>query len=159
PGLDLPHLNFPPIFDMLFLLGMGLRGDVTAKLLHFAFAPLLAGAVYLVATRNLKMEQGWTAVVFLFATPLVPILAAWSYYDLALGTFGVLAVHADLNWQDQREEWWLLLSGLFCGFMMGIKYTSFVTPLLLGFLLLWEHRHKWRTSVRPLLLFAADAGI
>ncbi len=159
PGLDLPHLNFPPIFDMLFLLGMGLRGDVTAKLLHFAFAPLLAGAVYLVATRNLKMEQGWTAVVFLFATPLVPILAAWAYNDLALCTFGLLAVHAYLNWQEQREERWLLLSGLFCGFMMGIKYTSFVTPLLLGFLLLWEHRQKWRRSVRPLLLFAAAAGI
>jgi hypothetical protein len=159
PGLDLPHLNFPPIFDMLFLLGMGLRGDVTAKLLHFAFAPLLAGAVYLVATRNLKMERGWMAVVFLFATPLVPTLAAWAYNDLALCTFGLLAVHTYLNWREQRKERWLLLSGLFCGFMMGIKYTSFVTPLLLGFLVLWDLRHNWRHIPRPLLLFAAAAGI
>lgn len=160
-GIDIPHLNFPFLFEMLFTLAMGLRGDVAAKLLHFVFVFLLAGLVYIIARDQLKMKQSWLAVLFLFTMPMILNLGVQAYNDLALAFYQVAALLALLNWQRERIKpssfRWLILSGVLCGLAMGLKYTSFVTPLTLAILVIWEFRQEWRGAVRPLLFIAIPA--
>jgi hypothetical protein len=62
PDVDVFSLNNPFLLEMLFMLGMALRSDVTAQLIHFVFLFLLAGQVYLLAVTGLKLPDGWTAV-------------------------------------------------------------------------------------------------
>ena len=57
-GVDIPHLNFPSLMEMLFAWAMLLRGDMAAKLLHTFFGFLLAGLVYLTTRRFLGQETG-----------------------------------------------------------------------------------------------------
>ncbi|MCB8968468.1 MAG: glycosyltransferase family 39 protein [Ardenticatenaceae bacterium] len=156
PGIDIPHLNFPSLLEMLFMLAMALRGDVAAKLLHFFFAPLLAGLVYVLGKRHFHLRDGWTAVLFLFAAPMTLTLAGWAYNDLALAFYQVAAIAALLQWREQRTTPWLILSGALCGLAMGLKYTSFITPLFLAGVVAWEYRRQWRDGIRPFLtLFCA----
>ncbi|MCP4541521.1 MAG: hypothetical protein GY832_30690, partial [Chloroflexi bacterium] len=83
PQANVPHLSFPGLMESLFMLAMALRSDITAKLLHWGFALLLGGLVYRIANRHLGARLGWGAVLALYATPMVAVLAAWAYNDLA----------------------------------------------------------------------------
>lgn len=165
-GIDIPHLSFPALFEMLFLQAMVLRGDVSAKLLHFGFIPLLAGLVYLAAVDTLSLKQGWMAIIFLLAMPMVLTLGAWAYNDLALAFYQTAALYALLrsmpaeNAARQLELRWLGLSGLNCGAAMGLKYTSFVAPVVLGLMVWWwlaRQRANWPQVWRSSLAFGGPA--
>ncbi|MCA9935281.1 MAG: glycosyltransferase family 39 protein [Ardenticatenaceae bacterium] len=158
-GTDLSHLNFPALFEMLYTLALALRGDVTAQLLHFFFSLLLAGLVALMARQLFGVKNGGTAVIFLFATPMILLLGTWAYNDLPLAFYSVAALYAFIRWQECGNTRWLTLGGLFAGLAMSMKYTSFITPLFIGLLLLWQYRRNLRQSWQPLLAFALPAAL
>jgi 4-amino-4-deoxy-L-arabinose transferase-like glycosyltransferase len=182
-NLDIPHLNFPSSFEMLFLLAMSLRGDTTAVLLHYVFALMLTGLVFSMARRLFHLANPWLAVLFLLAIPMVLGLSGWAYNDLALAFYEITALYLLLLWHarqnrlnhqgsddsidvpgggdvkaGERVSMALLgLSGLFAGFSMGLKYTSFVVPLTLMALIFCWQRRKLAVLFRSLLLFGAIA--
>jgi 4-amino-4-deoxy-L-arabinose transferase-like glycosyltransferase len=167
PGPDIPHLNFPALMEMNFLLAMVIRSDTTAVLLHLAFGLLLVGLVHALAKEVLGVKNGWLSVLFLLSIPMVFSLAGWAYNDLTLAFYQVAALYALLKWHGQRAaelegegkgsgfwtrlrgEGWLILAGLMCGLAMGVKYTSFVAPLTLLALLLWWHRRELSRLIWP----------
>jgi hypothetical protein len=158
-GIDIPHLNFPSLFEMLFMLAMALRGDVTAKLLHFGFHGLLAGLVYLVARDLFHVPRPGTAVLILYSLPMLLSLGAQAYNDLALAFYQVAALGVLAQWQQTENRRWLLLCGIWCGLAMGLKYTSFVTPLTIAILVIWHFRHSPLLMRRPLLTIALPAAL
>ena len=167
PGIDIPHFSFPALFEMQFMLAMALRGATAAKLLHFGFSLLLAGLVYSLAQKQLRAKNSWPAIAILFSMPMVLTLASWAYNDLALAFFQVAALALALNYQaslatDRPDYGHLILSGIFCGLAMSLKYTSFIAPLTLVGLLLWWHwtrRESPRKVVIAVGLFALTAGL
>ncbi|MCB9008746.1 MAG: glycosyltransferase family 39 protein, partial [Ardenticatenaceae bacterium] len=161
-GIDIPHLSFPALFEMLFTLAMGLRGDIAAKLLHFSFIPWLMALIYLISNQFFATEgteekedfsktsvankkNGWTAVLVLISMPMVLNLGTQAYNDLPLAFYQVAALVALLRWRQNEQTGWLILSGTFAGLSMGLKYTSFVTPLLLAGFVVW---HFWNREKR-----------
>jgi hypothetical protein len=172
-GIDIPHLSFPALFEMLFTLAMGLRGDIAAKLLHFSFIPWLMALVYLISSRFFATESGavagvptvpqsagtekrqsggWTAVLVLISMPMVLNLGTQAYNDLPLAFYQVAALVAILRWRQHEQTGWLILSGVFAGLAMGLKYTSFATPLLLAGFVVW---HFWQQETPPRLRASA----
>ena len=131
PITDIPHQFFPGLVEMLYTAAMLLRGDVAAKLLHYAFMLLLAGIVYLIAEQYLDRTHAWPAVTLYAAIPMVAVLGGWAYTDLALAFYQIAALYALLRWTQQPRWSWVALSGLLCGLAMGVKYTSFLCPLYL----------------------------
>jgi len=157
PDVDVFSLNNPFLLEMLFMLGMALRSDVTAQLIHFVFLFLLAGQVYLLAVTGLKLSNGWTAVLLLLTLPMTLQLAAISYNDLALAFTILATLFAYLRWREGGQSRWLLLSGIFSGLAMSLKYTSFIAPTLIGLLLIGQYWRQPRQLARLLLLFAGPA--
>lgn len=161
PGIDIPHLSFPSSMEMLYLYGMLLKDDVTAKLVHFWYALLLTGLVYRLARRHLSPKVAWPSVAIFASMPMIPVLASWAYNDIALAFYQLAAVYTLFNWFEDRRQQWLLLSAVMCGLAMGLKYTSFVCPLTLVVLVVWRRsfRERARTSdvFRALLTFSAVA--
>jgi hypothetical protein len=166
PGIDIPHLSFPALFEMLFMLAMGLRGDGAAVPLHFIFNLMLAGLVYATARRHLQVENSWLSVLFFYAMPMVSLLAGWPYNDLPLAFYELAALYALLAWRAEQQAGkrkngtgWLALAGILSGLAMGLKYTSFVAPVSFVLLILWWERRRLRQVWRPLLLFGGLAGL
>ena len=161
PGIDIPHLNFPSLMEMLYLYGMLLKGDVAAKLVHFWYALLLTGLVYRLARRHLAPKVAWPSVAIFASMPMIPVLAGWAYNDIALAFYQLAAVYTLCNWFDDRRRQWLLLSAAMCGLAMGLKYTSFVCPLTLAALIVWRlairERARPGVVVKTLLAFGAVA--
>lgn len=157
PEIDVFSLNNPFLLEMVFMLGMSIRSDVTAQLIHFFFNFLVAGCVYTLAVNGLKLKQGWTAVLLLFAIPMVLLLAPSTYNDLAL-TFVILAsLYAYARWHDDEQIRWLMLSGIFSGLAMSLKYTSFIAPTVIGLMLIWQNWREPKQLLRMLLAFAGMA--
>lgn len=157
PGIDIPHLNFPSLVEMLFLLAMQIRGDVSARLLHLVFALLLGGMVYLLARGTLKVKNAWLTLLFLFSTPLVLVLAAWAYNDLALAFYATAALYTFMRWDETNNDRWLVACGSLAGFLMGIKYTSVVIVIFLGIAILWRLRQQQKQDMKTFLYFLVPA--
>ena len=165
-GVDLPHLSFPGLMEMLFAWAMLLRGgvssgDIAAKLLHTLFVPLLAGLIFLIAYRFFSKKAGWPAVVVLASMPMIVTLGSWAYNDLALAFYQLAALYVLLRWRLASRTWtlvsdlqttpptlwaWLVLSGAFAGFAMGLKYTSFITPLIITIFIAYFSLQNLRTT-------------
>ncbi len=160
----LPHLSFPGLMESLFLLAMVVQSDVTAKLIHWGFALLLGGLTYQLTERYVGVKWGWQSVVVLYAIPMVAVLAGWAYNDLALAFFQIAALYAVLNGRAQPggSLRWFGLAGAFAGLAMGVKYTSFVCPLALMALALWDAVRKeapWAAVLRRVAVFGCMAGV
>jgi 4-amino-4-deoxy-L-arabinose transferase-like glycosyltransferase len=152
-GIDIPHLSFPSLMEMLYAWAMLLRGDVAAKLLHALFGWLLAGLVYLTTRRSLAPKAAWRAVAVLASMPMVSTLAGWAYNDLALAFFQLASLYAFLKSANRPigdqpigKTRWLALSGIFAGLALGLKYTGFITPLVIASLILWRTYHVSRST-------------
>ncbi len=150
-GFDVPHFNFPALMEMLFAWAMLLGSDVAAKLLHFGFALLLAGLLYLAAVHLFNLKSGWPSVLILSSIQMIGFLAGWAYNDLTLAFYQLAALYAIVKWRLKTEGsnfqnpnskpqnyHWLIMSGLFAGFAMSLKYTSFITPLFITLFILWQ---------------------
>lgn len=159
PGIDIPHLNFPSLLEMVFLFSMQIRGDVAAKLIHLIFALLLAGVVYLVTSRILQVRNAWLSLLFLFGTPIVLTLAAWAYNDLALSYYALASLFAFLRWHKTDDDRWLLFCGLLSGFLMGLKYTSIFIVIFLALATFWHRRHDRPRVVKSLFWLIAPATL
>lgn len=143
---------FPFFMEMLYTLGLGIQGVELAKFLHFATGLLAAGGVWITA-RHLK--AGWAAgaaaLIFLTTPGLVNQLGT-TYVEGGQACYTILSLYALLRWSETRESKWLLLAGVFSGWLLGIKYLGLIP--ILGFLtfLVWESR---RGSEAPLVRSAA----
>lgn len=155
-GRDVVGLNFPALFEMLFLTVGALGADAVAGVLHWVFALLVLGLVSIIARDELALTAPWWAGVLLVGTPLVMALAPDEYNDLPLAFFSVLAVLAVWRWHTRPAPGWLVVAGLACGFAMGMKYTSALVPVTVAGLLLWVAvpRHGWGGALRHLALLA-----
>lgn len=149
---DIYYLFFPAFAEMLFTLAMALKGDIVARLLHFAYLLLTLGAVGAFAARHWPGDGrrlGLVAAALFLSIPTAVQIAAWSYVDLALTFYGFAGVYSLLNWLESRPpdleraeagqsgRGWLLLAGLFAGASMSIKYTGAMNLLMLEAVLAW----------------------
>jgi hypothetical protein len=145
----LPHnfySNMPQLTEMLYLLGMVTSTDGAAKLLHWAFGVLAAGAVYSVATRLWTRKIGITAAALFYCTPFVQDLSQTARVDLATTFFGVLAFAGLLIWWTDGERRYLWLSALSAGAAISTKWTAAPVVLLPAVAVLLARRRLWMAS-------------
>jgi 4-amino-4-deoxy-L-arabinose transferase-like glycosyltransferase len=134
---------------MLFMMGMALKGDIVARLLHFAYLLLTLGALGAFATRYWQRRLGLVAAALFLSIPTAVQIAAWAYVDLALTFYGFAALYSLVNWlespgggperlkREKESRGWLILAGLFAGASLSIKYTGATNLLVLEGVLLW----------------------
>jgi len=128
------HSYFPFTMEMLFMLGLWLKGPVLAKLFHWLMLPLACLALVAIGKRHLTARAGLLAAVLLATLPVVQSEASTAYIDIALATFSLLAFLCFANWLAGRDRWWLAWCGVFCGFCLGTKFLGVLT---FGWLGLW----------------------
>jgi len=167
PGIDLLHLYFPSLAEMLYLWGMLVGSDVVPQLLHFAYGLLWMGTVYALARRMWGQRVAWLALALVFTMPMVYTLMSWAYNDLGLSFYALAAFLALGRGMAQehgqgRKVWWRL-AGAFCGLALGFKYTAFLVPVCLGVVLIhrlrWRERRSGREVARALLTLGLTAAI
>ncbi len=157
------YLNWPAQVEMLFTWGMLLKGDILAKLFHWAFWLLIAVVLYSLGRRAAGTRVGRWAAALWAAVPFVAELAGIAYVDLGLTAFVLAGFFAFVQWTESQRDGWLVISALFIGFAMSTKYTAatwMVWLLLLFIYHSWRHRHRPASWILVRAAgFAAVAGL
>lgn len=145
----LPHnvySNFPFAVEMLYLLTMIVHGDavsagITAQLVNLVIAGLAVAAVWF-AGRQLSRGVGVIAATLAATCPFVAYLCGVAYVENGLLLYAALGLAAVARWSKDDEASsprWAILTGLFCGFACGCKYTGIAVVLApMALVVLWR---------------------
>ena len=161
------HSYFPLTLEMLFGVGLAVRGAVFAKLFHWLMLPLCCGVLIALGARAGERGRliGLLAAALFTSLPMTLTESSTAYIDLGFTAFAAAAVlcfvivsseFAAASGANSAREWaW---SGAFCGFCLGTKYFGW---LILGFLGVWlcVQTVRDKTGARPLIYFGASALI
>ena len=161
------HSNFPFTLEMLYLLGMLLRGwmkgQIVAKLFHFGCGWLTALAIYAFARRWWGARAGYLGAAAFVAIPLVSWQMMIAYNELAFALYAFLAIYALAAWWDTRQtgSGWLWVAALMCGLAMGTKMLAGAVlifgVLALAWLLLREPGRVRRLALIGVFVLVAAA--
>ncbi len=166
------YLLFAPGFtEMLFTVGMGIKGDIVPRLIHFGYLLMTMGALGAFAARHWERRLGLLAVALFLSFPTALGISTRAYVDFSLAFYTFGALYAVVNWlhreerrTDQQQEgsasWgWLILAGLFCGAAPSVKYNGVMTPVILGAVLAWALLRRRLPARRTLVGALVIAGL
>lgn len=153
------HSNFPYATQMLFTVGLMLRGAAAAKLFHFAYAPLSLVALGVLCRRFLPAGCGPFAAAAYCCIPLTGWLAGIAYVDLGAAFFTILAVHFFLAWAVDGDRKGLARAGLACGLGMCVKTQVGMVLAILLCLAVLAALLRRDSVLRSVGRIAAAAGI
>ncbi len=153
------HTYFPFAMEMFFAVGLKLSGPVLAKLFHWLMLPFCFLTIIAIGLRHASLRGGLLAATLFASIPIVLVEATTAYIDLGLTFFVLAAFLCFINWLQTRQAFWLLWSGVMCGFACNMKYFG---VLFFGWLLLWaigDMAKRKEFQLKPLLGFCALTAV
>ncbi|HEV7226546.1 MAG TPA: glycosyltransferase family 39 protein, partial [Pirellulales bacterium] len=115
--------------EMLYLLGLLIKGQPLPTLINFQFGLLAAGLVASLGALLSDRRTGLLAGCIFFALPLVSYVLATGMIDLILTAYVIAATYAFFRWKREGDAQWISLFSLFAGLAAGTKLNGL---LLLG---------------------------
>lgn len=123
--------NYPLNNEMLYLIGLTLRGDIVAKGIHFVMALLILVSMYQFSRHLVPSARFITLPLLIFYTiPSVFVNSHMAYNDLTVTFYTLLTVYAFLNWVSTKQTQWLAISGVFTGLSVATKYSALLLPVI-----------------------------
>lgn len=127
---------YPQLIDLLYTLPLMFGHDIAAKYIHFLFALLTAGLLFLFVRRRLGAAWAACAGLMFLTIPVILKLSVNVYVDLGLIFFCAASLFAVVLWlEDPGRIKWLLVAGVASGLALGTKYNAMVPVFVLGLLL------------------------
>jgi dolichyl-phosphate-mannose-protein mannosyltransferase len=121
------YSNMPHSMDLLFLAGMAVGDDVTAKLLHFSLGILLCLSMYAICKKNFSTRCGLIAPLLFISSPMIFFEFGVAFIDIGLSLFCLWNLAMIISFIKKGKVGYCFLAGLFCGMGMSSKYTLFFT--------------------------------
>lgn len=154
---------FPLNVNMLYMIGMIINNEITAKLIHFFCGLMLTLGVYALSKKYFNQKTAVFAALIFYSVPQVMTVSWKTAIELGIGIFEFGFIFALLNYFVNKKIFWLVISGILCGFSLGCKYTSItfcffpalLTIVFAGFL----QKDKKRDILKNLIIFSLCALI
>ncbi len=145
------YSNWPLNTELLFALAMGLHDYLLATLVQLLFAALTAATLLRFCRLHGHPHAGPVAVCLFLANDVVLFEASVAYVDLALAFFFVMALACllEANRDPSHRRSALILAGVCCGLMAGVKLIGLFGAVCIALLHMWDcwRRKSWRTGV------------
>lgn len=130
--ISIPYIhqsNYPFNIQLLYTISLILKNDIVAQLLHFSFEFFIIFGMIILSKKYFSRKIGIISAMIYCTVPNVNVVSWKTAIEIGLGFFEFLSVFSLINYyfdkqNDKRKISWLILSGVFCGFALGGKYTS-----------------------------------
>ncbi|MFA5778932.1 MAG: glycosyltransferase family 39 protein [Elusimicrobiota bacterium] len=149
--------NFPQNIEMLYTMAIILCDDILANLIHFVFFPLLTFSIYGFLREKYDGKMSIFASLIFAITPAIVMLASGTYVDLGLTFYLFLSFISLMKWMETSLNKWLVLSGLLCGFSLGIKYTAGISAIIFILIIFHTAVSKRENIFSKIILFVSSA--
>jgi len=148
------YASMPQGMEMLFLVAFCFGRHSAAAMVHAAFQTVLPLLVLCYGRRFAMPRAGAFAAIIIYACPVIGIAGISAYNDVAVATLLFAVFYLLQVWDEERSDNLLILSGLMCGFAVGVKYTSAaILPLALAFVV-WRGA-RWTRNILRFVLSAS----
>lgn len=156
--VDLHPYWYPSLLEGMFVFPLAFHLDSAPQLIHWTFALLTVSFIFGWTQELFGSRVAWWSVALFISMPSIPWISAWAYTDLSLTFYALATLFTFGKWiKDSSNFRWLILSGIFCGFAVGIKYTIFSLPILTCLILFWQLKNDFRKLIQSLLYFVGTA--
>jgi len=148
---------YPHLVEGGFIFPIVFGVDTSTHLIHLFWLVLVALLLWFWAKQVWNNVIAWDSIAILLSMPTLLWLASWAYTDYALTFTGMASIYSIWKWQDTQSRKWILIGGILAGLAMGVKYTSFIIPLVIvALIILWgQGKSQW---VKDLIYFSLTAG-
>lgn len=133
----IPYISFsyyPMNLDLLYAIPLYFGNDIIPKYIHFSFALLTGWMIYNYISIRLTKAWGVFGALFFLSLPIIVKLSISAYVDLGLVAFSTASILLLFKWAESKKNYFLALSGLFCGVAAGTKYNGLICIFLLTLL-------------------------
>jgi len=131
----------PFLMELLYTLGLLLRGPELAQLVHWLVGILLALAVVELAAPIVgRVAGGWAATTALLVPGFTNQMTA-PLNDLAVALYTTLMLVAWTHWSASNKPRWLALAGVFGGLALSVKLVAAAMVLVVAVAVAVAH---WR---------------
>lgn len=129
--LNMPYVfysNLPLVHGMLFTAGIMIKNEFTAKLINYSAGVLTCAVLFSIAARYFNYKVGlWACLIYY--TILHVMTSSWSCgTEMMLTFFGMLSLYGIMNYTAEEKNW-LIMSAVFAGLAMSVKYTGLFAAL------------------------------
>ncbi len=155
--INMPHYWFPSLLEGMFVWPMSLGFDSIPQLFHLVFGLLSCLLVWDLTCQLFGARAAWWSIAIFLSMTSLPWLASWAYTDFGLIFYSLGALVSLFKWKESGRDSCIWVCGAMTGFAMGIKYTSFILPLVILFYLLWQALQDKRRLVLVIARFAGMA--
>jgi len=155
----IPHYWFPGLVEGIYTWGLALGKEIVAQLLHLACGALTVLIIWNWVNQIWGNSLAGRTIAIIVSIPSLTLLASWAYTDMMLALSCASAMY--LLWRSQEvanKRIWVL-SGIYCGLAMGVKYTSFILPITLLGWVAWKERHNLPGLLSTVLGISLPAAI
>lgn len=124
PGGLLYYSAMPKLTEMLYIVGLALGNEILAKIIHFSFGILTLIALYCLSRKFLSKIYSLLAIVLFYSNLVVGWMSISAYVDLARTFFEIMALWGFVNWNEKKENKWLILSAVMLGLAISAKLLA-----------------------------------
>jgi Dolichyl-phosphate-mannose-protein mannosyltransferase len=158
PIFWLPFSFYTGQAHSLIQLGLTLHSELLANYSIFLAGVLSAASLFVLVRRLATERWAWTAALAFILSPMVYWqMCTSSCPDIWISFFvAMVALAASRGIETRQTSWWFLAS-IFAGAAAGVKYTSWVVPLILILCCLVSTRSLRLSSLCGIFSFSAGA--
>lgn len=127
--------NSPLYLQMLYLFLMIIGNEILTPIITFFMGLILNLALISFGRRFFFSDHSFLPSLFLISLPLSSFLMTTPIQDLPLALYLFLALYSFFLFKKNRKNGWLLLTGVFSGFSIGMKYHGLLLLLLIPLLI------------------------
>jgi hypothetical protein len=132
---EIPSLKFsyyPMNLDLLYMIPLYFGNDIVPKFIHFGFALLTGGFIFLYLKKRTALPYAFLGVLLFLSIPVIVKLSTTVYVDLGLIFFSFAALIYLFKWLETGFKWKsLAASAICCGLALGTKYNALISFFLL----------------------------
>ena len=154
----IPELMFwgmPQLNEMLFTWVMVLSNAQAATVFGWMIGVLVLLGMLGFAGQYLGTKFAWLSLAALLAGFTTSASLAWGYVEWMMMFFGFAFLVTMVRWAEDGLNRDLLLTGVFCGLSLGIKYTAGVLSLVGIGIIIWQCRQfPWHEIFKKILYFS-----
>lgn len=149
--------NIPKLMEVIFAIGVVLKGFSLAHLLHLSFLAGFCFLVFGILQKRYSTKTGLLAILFIVTYDDLVTNAVIGYIDAATVILEISGLLLIIDWLSLRRNSLLVTAGCLIGFSVSMKYSSLPTLLFLllvvVFVLTRDKALTWRQRIRTLFYF------
>jgi len=127
--------DFPFITEMLYMLGIFILGPKLAQFISILILLSLVLTVYDFCRVNISDVNPALPAILCLSTPAFMDISICYTNDLLLAYYTIITIYCFFMWEKYSNLSYLILTGIFAGICIGIKYIDLMYVPILFFLL------------------------